>query len=49
MKFVALQDLTTMLFVTPMLCRGREKVNPQWSLYCMVHNIEKLAKSGYAQ
>jgi transposase len=22
--------------------RGREKVNKQWKLYCMVHNIEKL-------
>jgi transposase len=29
--------------------RGREKVNTQWSLYCMVHNIEKLAKTGYAR
>jgi transposase len=29
--------------------RGREKVNTQWNLYCMVHNIEKLAKTGYAQ
>jgi len=29
--------------------RGREKVNTQWNLYYMVHNIEKLAKSGYAQ
>ena len=29
--------------------RGREKVNTQWSLYCMVDNIEKLAKNGYAQ
>ena len=29
--------------------RGREKVNTQWNLYCMVHNIEKLAKNGYAQ
>ncbi len=28
--------------------RGREKVNTQWNLYCMEHNIEKLAKSGYA-
>ena len=28
--------------------RGREKVNTQWNLYCMVHNIERLAKSGYA-
>jgi len=29
--------------------RGREKVNTQWNLYCTVHNIEKLAKTGYAQ
>jgi len=26
--------------------RGTSKVNTQWSLYCMVHNIEKLTKSG---
>ena len=25
--------------------RGRQKVSTQWSLYCMVHNIEKLAKT----
>ena len=29
--------------------RGRTKVNTQWNLYCMVHNIEKLAHNGYAQ
>lgn len=27
--------------------RGREKVNTQWHLYCLVHNIEKLARSGW--
>ena len=27
--------------------RGKEKVGTQWRLYCMVHNIEKLALSGY--
>jgi hypothetical protein len=27
--------------------RGRLKVSTQWQLYCLVHNIEKLAKSGY--
>lgn len=27
--------------------RGRDKVNTQWHLYCMVHNIEKLAASGW--
>ena len=29
--------------------RGRAKVNTQWSLYCMVHNIEKLAKTNVGQ
>ena len=28
--------------------RGRVKVNAQWQLYCLVHNIEKLAHAGYA-
>lgn len=29
--------------------RGRAKVNTQWNLYCMVHNIEKLSKTGMGQ
>jgi hypothetical protein len=29
--------------------RGRTKVNGQWLLFCLVHNIEKLAHHGYAQ
>ncbi|MCZ8207708.1 MAG: transposase, partial [Aquidulcibacter sp.] len=28
--------------------RGRLKVDTQWKLSCRVHNIEKIAKSGYA-
>ena len=28
--------------------RGRTKVNGQWLLFCLVHNIEKLAHTGYA-
>jgi hypothetical protein len=24
--------------------RGKDKVNAQWLLYCMVHNIEKIAQ-----
>jgi len=28
--------------------RGKEKVGTQWRLYCLVHNIEKLARNGYA-
>jgi len=29
--------------------RGRQKVDGQWKLYCLVHNIEKLAHHGYAK
>jgi transposase len=29
--------------------RTQPKVNTQWHLYCLVHNIEKLAHHGYAQ
>jgi transposase len=29
--------------------RGRKKVDTQWKLYCLVHNIEKLAHHGYGQ
>ena len=29
--------------------RGRKKVDTQWKLFCLVHNIEKLAHHGYAQ
>jgi transposase len=28
--------------------RGRAKVDGQWKLFCLVHNIEKLARHGYA-
>lgn len=27
--------------------RGRKKVDGQWKLYCLVHNLEKLAHHGY--
>jgi transposase len=29
--------------------RGRQKVDAQWKLYCLVHNIEKLAHNGYTR
>ena len=29
--------------------RGKKKVEAQWKLYCLVHNIEKLAHHGYGQ
>lgn len=28
--------------------RGKTKVDGQWKLYCLMHNIEKLANHGYA-
>jgi len=28
--------------------RGRTKVDAPWRLFCLVHNIEKLANTGYA-
>ena len=28
--------------------RGRQKVDGQWKLYCLVHKFEKLANHGYA-
>jgi hypothetical protein len=29
--------------------RTQRKVNTQWHLYCLVHNIEKLARHGYGE
>lgn len=29
--------------------RGRRKVDGQWKLFCLVHNIEKLAHHGYGR
>jgi hypothetical protein len=29
--------------------RGRHKVDTRWKLFCLVHNIEKLAHHGNAQ
>ena len=29
--------------------KGQKKVDAQWKLYCLVHNIEKLAHHGYGQ
>jgi transposase len=34
--------------LTRFTLRGREKVDGQWQLFCLVHNIEKLAHHGYA-
>jgi len=28
--------------------RGKRKVNNQWLLYCIVHNIEKIMNYGYS-
>lgn len=34
--------------LTRFTLRGRRKVDGQWQLFCLVHNIEKLAHHGYA-
>jgi transposase len=34
--------------LTRFTLRGRVKVDAQWKLFCLVHNIEKLAHGGYA-
>ncbi|WP_019915356.1 transposase [Methyloversatilis discipulorum] len=34
--------------LTRFTLRGRGKVDGQWKLYCVVHNIEKLGHHGYA-
>jgi len=31
------------------LLRGKSKVNVQWLLYCVVHNLEKWAKTAGAE
>ncbi len=35
--------------LTRFTLRGRTKVHGQWQLFCLVHNIEKLANAGYAR
>jgi transposase len=35
--------------LTRFTLRGRRKVEAQWRLFCLVHNIDKLARRGYAQ
>lgn len=35
--------------MTRFTLRGRAKMGTQWSLYCLVHNIEKLAGAGYGK
>ncbi len=34
--------------LTRFTLRGRVKVDAQWKLFCLVHNLEKLARLGYA-
>jgi hypothetical protein len=34
--------------LTRFTLRGRAKVDGQWKLFCLVHNIEKLARLAYA-
>jgi hypothetical protein len=34
--------------LTRFTLRGRRKVDGQWKLFCLAHNIEKFARAGYA-
>ncbi len=34
--------------LTRFTLQGRAKVDGQWQLYCLMHNIEKLAHRGFA-
>ena len=45
---VLIKDVAESLCIHPfMLSKWRAKVSTQWQLYCLVHNVEKLAHNGY--
>nr|WP_267864806.1 transposase [Shewanella woodyi] len=35
-------NITMNKSMTKLTLRGKTKVNAQWQMYCLVHNIEKL-------
>jgi hypothetical protein len=41
-------NICYMLGLKRFTLRGRHKVNPQWQMFTLVHNIGKLARYGYA-
>lgn len=40
-------NLRTQKRLDKFVLRGKNKVNIQWRLYCIVHNLEKIANNGY--
>lgn len=42
-------NLTTHKGLNRFTLRGKAKVNLQWTLYCLVHNLEKLGKYGFGR
>jgi transposase len=42
-------NLTTHKGLDRFTLRGKDKVNLQWKLYCLVHNLEKLGKYGFGR
>ena len=40
------RNIATTKRLTRFSLRGKRKVQGQWQLYCLVHNIEKLANYG---
>ena len=40
-------NITTNKRLNRFSLRGKQKVDAQWKLYCMVHNIEKLMNYGH--
>jgi hypothetical protein len=39
-------NITTNKRLSRFSLRGKEKVNAQWQLFCVIHNIEKLKNYG---
>jgi hypothetical protein len=40
-----LGNITVNKGMNKLTLRGKDKVNAQWQMYCLVHNIEKLRNS----
>ena len=52
-RFATVEPVFGILRGNTQLCRfslrGQQKVDGQWTLYCLMHNIEKLAHHGYGR
>ena len=47
-KFLDFSNRDLIEVLTEFADRGKIKAGVQWMLWCMVHNIEKIANYGYA-